>query len=573
MSFLKLTFKYVIFPLCSIYLLLVGYAEFSAYMGGAVTPLSDMYMIAQRSRWLYIPEYNALEMILVALIYYSVFFILADNKHRYWISLLPAVLFYLFYDAYFMSFGGVFKIDDISEVPELLDVLALRELAMYLAVFAVVIFAIMTHLTKNKRQRLIALILPTVLFLTVNVFPETYMGLYEKISKLGVTEWSDRDTAQNGALATTFYFEAMMHHGRHMLSKLDDEAPAYEASRHELAKLIQEKGNKNNIHIVVLESFFNPALFDEIKFNHETYDKQFSRLIANQESAIISPVFGGHTSQAEFEVLCGVPALHKYSAIEFNSFTGAQAYCLPGVMKEAGYRVIATNSYKPNFFNAVPAYRGIGFDEIYFPKEYAPKKDTYLKLVDKTKYIFDGDLLDQNLAFIKQQLAQKDSPPILNYVLGVYGHLEYVLDEKRHPIVIKPTSKKGKIQENVVRAFNQIYYRTQALAKYIEQLKAIDPDSLIVITADHLPRLSGKEFYADMKYRHNIEDNIHQPSAFYIYNGQVKQHNGLHQYEINNLILDYLTDNQYCKNNTAACARDANTLSHQYEVLMSRAVR
>jgi phosphoglycerol transferase MdoB-like AlkP superfamily enzyme len=570
-SFIKIFFLYVLIPLASIITLLVAYSEITSHFGGVIYPLNEMYTVSQKNRWAYVLQYNHFELLLITIVYYSLFFILEKNKHRYWISLLPIILFYVFYDSYFMSFGGVFKIDDIAEIPELLDVLALKELLLYLAVFGVVIWAIVTHITKNKRRRLWVLAAPVAMWLSVNVFPNSYITAFEGLSRLGVTQWSDRDTAHNGYLSTTFYFEAMMHQGRQMLSKLNDQGPAYEAARYDLAQWVQRKGNQRNIHIIVLESFFNPALFKELKFNQETYAKTFAQMVGDQESTIISPVFGGHTSQAEFEILCGVPALHKYSAIEFNSFTGEKAFCLPGILKEAGYRVVASNSYKPNFFNAVHAYRGIGFDEIYFPKDYAPKKETYLKLVDKTKYIFDGDLLDQNIDFVQKHIAQQDKKPILNYVLGVYGHLEYVLDKKRHPIIVKPINKKADVAENVVRAFNQIYYRSQALAVYINKLRALDPDSLIILTSDHLPRLSGKGFYAQMKYRNNVEDSIHKTTAFYIVNSQFKKQDELHQYEVNNVILDYLTNNQYCQ--TYRCERDSQTLSDQYDLLMSRAVQ
>ena len=134
-----------------------------------------------------------------------------------------------------------------------------------------------------------------------------------------------------------------------------------------------------------------------------------------------SPVFGGGTAQAEFEILCGVPALELYTSAEFNMLHGAKTPCLPNMLAEVGYRTIATQSYKPDFFNSEKAYHSLGFEEINFPTVFAGSRPTYLKYEDRENYIFDGDLYDQNLAYVEKVIA--DGRPFLNYVLGTYGHL------------------------------------------------------------------------------------------------------------------------------------------------------
>jgi len=157
----------------------------------------------------------------------------------------------------------------------------------------------------------------------------------------------------------------------------------------------------------------------------------------------VSPVFGGKTSQAEFEVLCGVPAFQELAGVEFNSFTGVPAYCLPGTLQLAGYRAVATNSFKPPFFNAVSAYEGIGFGEMYFPRESVDDATTYLSTGDTTGeiYMFDGELFRQNLQFVEEALSDKDSPPLFRDVLTMFGHLPYVLTQDKRPYLLKLLSR------------------------------------------------------------------------------------------------------------------------------------
>jgi phosphoglycerol transferase MdoB-like AlkP superfamily enzyme len=386
-----------------------------------------------------------------------------------------------------------------------------------------------------------------------------------------VTHWSDQVTAQNGYFSSTIYFEAMMANDKKIANELYGDGAAYEKPRDNIVEFLTTKGNTRNIHVIVLEGFINPALLTKVNFSMPPFDKEFSNLVKGKESALISPVFGGYTAQAEFEILCGVPALHKYSSIEFNSFTNNPTFCMPGMLQQAGYRTVVSNGYKPNFFNEANAYQGVGFGEVYFPRQYAPSRSTYLSLVDDTQYIFDGDLFNQNIDFLKKHLAEGEHKPILNYVLGVYGHLPFKLDQKRHPLLIKATVKNRKVSDELDRVSNQIYYRSQALAVYLNELIEMDPHSLIIVTGDHLPRLDGTEFYKKLGWRHDIEDAIHQPPSFFIVDGKMVAKDTMHQYDVINTVFDYMTNNEYCK--AHECKRSNEALDHQYNMIMARALR
>jgi len=565
-AYLLILTKYLFIPITLIIVFLLGYQTLSILYGG-VGYGGVAYGWGIKGI-LGFP----VEFFLVIVCYYMVFFILKNNHYRYFLALLPIIGFYLFYDYYFISFGKVFKICDFSELPELIDVLPFWQIALYVTILLHVFFIIGINLNKLWYRYVLPAFIIISLILLIAIKPIWYLeGLVKPFAAFGDSPWSDQNTAQNGYLTSLLYFEAMMANSKAIANEIYGDGVAYEKSQDELTQFLKEKGKPRNIHIVVLESFFNPALFEKITYNDLIYAKEFSTMLNNHESAVISPVFGGHTAQAEFEVLCGVPALHKYSSIEFNSFTGDSVFCVPHLLKNMGYRVVASNSYKPSFFNAINAYKGIGFSEIYFPRQYAPKSNTYMSLVDQEKYIFDGDLFEQNLAFVKEHLAQKDHPPMFNYLLGVYGHLPFTLDEKRHPVRLKAKVNKKPLNDEYQRATNQIYYRTQALAAYLEKLIKLDPNSLIIIMGDHVPKLAGTQFYKDMGYRHNEEAGFHKPPAFYIVNSQFVKKDDTHQYDLMTIMFDYLTDNQYCKN--YPCQRSHEVLEYQYNMNMARALR
>jgi phosphoglycerol transferase MdoB-like AlkP superfamily enzyme len=561
-KYLLILTKYLFIPIAIIIIFLLGYQALTNLYGGIGYGWNKGKITG-------IP----LEFFLVTSIYYALFLVLKDNRYRHFLALLPILSFYVFYDYYFMSFGKVFKFCDFSELPELIDVLPFWQIAFYVTILLHIFFILAINLTKVWYRYLLPSFMIIAIIISISLKPLWYIeGLFNPWAKFGVTQWSDKYTAQNGYITVLLYFEAMMANSKDLAEEIYGvHAKEYEESQVKLTQFLKEKNNKRNIHVIMMESFFNPQLFAKINYNDLIYAQEFSSLINNRESSVISPVFGGFTAEAEFEVLCGAPALHKYGSIEFNSFTGENVFCIPNLLKDSGYRVVATNSYKPSFFNAINAYKGLGFGEIYFPSQYAPKSNTYLSLVDKSDYIFDGDLFEQNLKFVKEHLDTKNHLPIFNYVLGVYGHLPFNIDEKRHPIRLKAQANKKTLNNEYQRAANQIYYRTQALAAYVEKLIKLDPDSLIIIMGDHVPKLGGTQFYKDMGYRNNEDDNFHKPPAFYIINSEVVKKEPLHQYDMMTIMFDYLTDNQYCK--TYPCQRTHEILEYQYDMDMARALR
>jgi len=295
-------------------------------------------------------------------------------------------------------------------------------------------------------------------------------------------------------------------------------------------------------------------------------------LVGDQQGFSISPAFGGGTAQAEFEALCGVPALEEFSEIEFDDFTGHAAGCMPGILHQAGYSTYASNVYQPDYFNSSEAYRGIGFEKTYYPREYGPDRETYLTIKnasDDETYLFDGDLFNQNLAFIARTLRENPDRPILNYVLTMYGHEPNDMDVSRRPLVL--SMKAPYDDPQLLRAANQYWYRTQAIASYIRGLIKLDPKSLIILVSDHVPPLEeGIQSYKKFAYLDNAEGSTHMNRIVVVEDGKVVRHDTIHHYDIPSLIYDYLTGQRFCAQNK--CDLSSAEREEKYKLLISRAV-
>jgi len=239
---------------------------------------------------------------------------------------------------------------------------------------------------------------------------------------------------------------------------------------------------------------------------------------------------------------------------------------------------MASNGHKPKFFNAIPAYQGTGFQNIYFPKENAPDRETYLSTgdIDKEWYMFDGTLLNQNLDYVARYLHEHPDQPLFNYVMTIYGHTPHHLDEAVRPRLIKLRADQQ--DEHLERAVNQHYYRTEAIARYVEGLLKIDPHSLIILVSDHVPPLAfGSATYKKLNYMKNIENSIYYNRIVIIENGKTRQYNTMRHHDVPKVIANYLTDGTYCRNNRCnfvektLAARDSTESLADYMTIMAHA--
>ena len=247
-----------------------------------------------------------------------------------------------------------------------------------------------------------------------------------------------------------------------------------QAKPHQASFSVQSGVPGRNVHLIVLESFWDPMALSKAGFSADPLDPAFRRLWAETgNSQVLSPVFGGYTANAEFETLCGFPVTED--AVFFEGWLRRDVPCLPRHLKTIGYHSIASHPNIAAFWNRVNAYRRIGFDS------YWSIDDFVLDDMNKT---FLGD------ASFYRQVLQKITPmlhtgtPVFDYVLTIFGHLDYPLNESRPPVI------QTAVDSKLVRDYaNTMYYKSRELMAFLKDLRAQDPESLIVLFGDHPPFL------------------------------------------------------------------------------------
>ncbi|ENO88493.1 phosphoglycerol transferase family protein, alkaline phosphatase superfamily [Thauera linaloolentis 47Lol = DSM 12138] len=233
-------------------------------------------------------------------------------------------------------------------------------------------------------------------------------------------------------------------------------------------------GTGRNVHMIVLESFWDPLPLKAAGLSSDPLDPEFRRLWrAGGGASALSPVFGGYTANAEFEALCGFP-VHT-DGVFFEGRLRRDVPCLPRHLGEAGYRSIASHPNAAPFWNRVNAYRRVGFDQYWSDRDFA--------LDDMNgEFLSDASLYRQVLERIGPDLD--GGPPLFNYVLTYFGHLDYPLNEARPDII------DAKADNVLVRAYaNTVHYKSRELMAFLRELRQRDPDAIIVLFGDHLPSL------------------------------------------------------------------------------------
>lgn len=245
----------------------------------------------------------------------------------------------------------------------------------------------------------------------------------------------------------------------------------------DLVRVAAPHGRTRNLHMLVLESFWDPMPLSASRLSADPLDPEFRALWAEAGHAVaLAPVFGGYTANTEFEVLCGFPV--DRDNVFFEGGLRRAAPCLPRHLAAAGYRSFASHPNSASFWNRVNAYRRIGFETYWASRDF--ERDDMNR-----NFLSDASLYRQVLERLEPQLS--GPTPIFNYVLTYFGHLPYPLNEQRPPVI---SAAEG---HDTVAAFaNTMYYKSRELMDFLRTLRRLDPDGLIVLFGDHLPALGNR---------------------------------------------------------------------------------
>ena len=222
--------------------------------------------------------------------------------------------------------------------------------------------------------------------------------------------------------------------------------------------------------------------------------------------------------------MTGIRALARIASADFNIMQGGEVQGFVRRLKAEGYRTLGTVASSAVYFNAATAYRSIGLDQVEF------LGDTRAAKAEEDGLLFDGRLFEANLARLRRAAAAETPGLLFNYVVGIYGHYPYRDNYSKRPD--KVVTSGG--DDEVRRIANQFFYRTQALGRFLAELRTLDPEAIIYVTSDHLPPIFDTRF--------RPPDGHFRNSALLLVAGRPVDVSGRRYFQIPGLIWDLLTE-------------------------------
>jgi Sulfatase len=295
-----------------------------------------------------------------------------------------------------------------------------------------------------------------------------------------------------------------------------------------------------NIHLVVVESLTDPAWYPG--FGLEIPLPPTFERWRRDGSRALSPVFGNRSSNAEFELLCGLPSMVGPSEMVFRRVSAKPLPCLPRRLAAFGYRSISLVPSAAEIFNAGQAYAAIGFDQSLFDRD--------LDMSD-----LDGQFLsaDATLAQHWKRLAARiGAGPLLSYVFINSSHYPYARNERRRPAPIRD----GRAPAIFVDYVNAIHHVSLAIERFVDRVASVDPDALIVILGDHAPPLGanlsgyreGGRIAPDEPFALR-KAALYEVPLLLLDRGELVPVGRLPTFQIPYLLLDRLSAGAYCRKN------------------------
>jgi len=207
-------------------------------------------------------------------------------------------------------------------------------------------------------------------------------------------------------------------------------------------------------------------------FDENNFRKLFQPLqkLGYKNFRSISPVYGGGTVNASFEVLTGLPsvtsALQGIIYQEYAELMADRPHTLPRYLKSHGYSTVFIHNHNRKFWKRHIIVPKFGFDTFISIED--------MKVKGKRGFADDAFLYESALNQIKAKKGEK----LFLYLVTVYSHGPY---REKHDFGERDYKKRLSLS-------------VQRLAKFTKKVRKISPDALIVLYGDHKPSLN-KYFY------------------------------------------------------------------------------
>lgn len=234
-----------------------------------------------------------------------------------------------------------------------------------------------------------------------------------------------------------------------------------------------------NIIVIMNEAFSDPAILGDFETNKDYMPYVHSILngeIDNTISGYLNvSVLGGNTANTEFEFLTGnTMAFLPQGSVAYQQYLKKELPSFASHLKNLGYETIATHPYNSTGWDRNKVYPLLGFDEMYFIKDYkSPEKIR--------KYVSDRACYDK---IIELYESKPNNTPFFVFNVTMQNHSSYTDEFDNFQPDIEVADSNSTALNNYLSLMKISDEAVQYLINYFSN---VEENTIIVFFGDHQP--------------------------------------------------------------------------------------
>ena len=244
-----------------------------------------------------------------------------------------------------------------------------------------------------------------------------------------------------------------------------------------------------NLICIMNESLADLRVAGEFETNREYFPYINSLTKNTVRGSLCVPVFGGMTSNTEFEFLTGDSmALLPAGSVAYQLYVNPGACSLVSTLKEQGYRTVAVHPYPKENWNRDVCYRNFGFDEF-----------LDLEAFDETDVMrhYTSDRTDYQKVVDLVEAKENPEDPLFIFNVTMQNHGGYEEEDENFKQKVSLTgSMKGKYPW-ADQYLSLMKESDEAFEWLTEYFSDCEEPTMLVLFGDHQPSVED-EFYDEI---------------------------------------------------------------------------
>lgn len=264
-------------------------------------------------------------------------------------------------------------------------------------------------------------------------------------------------------------------------------------------QMIQKSKKENNsdkitdepdIIVIQSESFMDPMeIFNKNDFSSDPVAFYHTLKKQSDAFALNSPIYGGDTANAEFEVLTGISITQfPEGSNPFIDNINTPKTSLGSVLHEHGYYTHAMHPFAGTYYMRKFVYPFLGFDRfesIESMKESDPQFDNQAYTNTAAVYVSDLYLTDRIISALDNGNQQKQ----FIFAISMQNHVPFGNNSRHYGIKCNPNLGNIGATNELNHYLNGLAETDAALKKLVDFLKQRNKSTILVFYGDHQPRL------------------------------------------------------------------------------------